>query len=362
VNRKIKSKKTTKLEKKQQKVINPKYLIISSIIIVIVLVGGLLFDRLYERSVLTLDGEKYHMSDLSYYFYTTESQYDYYNQLFGGSYWDMTYDEATGATMRDAAKQEAIDSAIYSEILYKEAVSEGYTLTSEEQDKIATDVTAIYDEQLTTAIIEKNNYTKKYLTGFLGRKTLDDRYRQDKIDALDMDDESTKAIFSPVDYRQYDIEYLYVSTKTTDAEGNSIDLSAEEKTAALDKLNGVYTAAKTTEDWSTLVPEGEDVLNYQEDNFIETDTKFDEKFEAMMMGMENDSISEVYEAEGGYYLVRMLNNNSTERYDSTVEQAITDAENKGFAELYKGISAKHKYSINEGYLKSLTMGEITLAN
>jgi foldase protein PrsA len=362
VNRKIKSKVKENHAKRHQKVVNPKYLIISSIIMVIVLVGALLFDQLYEPTVLKIDGDKYHMNDLSYYFYTTESQYAYYNQLFGGSYWDMSYDESTGATMRDAAKQEAIDSAIYTEILYKEALSENYTLTAEEKDKVTTDVDALLNQTLSKAVIEKNDFTKNYLTDFLSKTTLVDRYRQDKIDALDIDDAAIKADYKPEDYRQYDIEYLYVSTKTTDDDGNTVDLSAEDKTAALDKLKGVYEAAKTTKDWSTLVPEGEESLKYKKDNFIESETTFDEKFETMMMSMQNDSISEVYEADGAYYIVRMLNNNSSERYDSTVEEAITDKENAGFSDLYKEISAKHEYSINEGYLKSITMGNITLAD
>jgi foldase protein PrsA len=362
VNRKIKNRSKVKHEKEQKKVVNPKVLIISSIVAVVILVGGLLFDQFYESTVLTINKEKYHMDDLSYYFYTVESQYDYYDQMFGGAYWDMTYDEETGATMRDAAKQEAIDSAIYSEILYKEAVSEGYTLTEEEKTTIDTNVTTLLEEQLTDVIIEKNNFSKKYLTDFLTKAALAERYRNDKIDALPIDDEAIKADYDPADYRQYDIEYLYVSTQSTDDEGNTVDLSAEEKTAAFDKLNALYESAKTTEDWSTLIPEEEEDLQYQENNFIESDTKFDENFEAMMMAMENDAISEVYEAESGYYIVRMVNNNSTERYDSTVEQAITDAENEGFSEVYQDISAKYEYSINEGYLKSLSMGSITLAD
>jgi foldase protein PrsA len=362
VNRKIKSKINTQQVKKQQKVVNPKIVIITSIIIVIVLIGGMLFDQLYERTVLTVDDEKYQMSDLSYYFYSLESQYDYYNQLFGGSYWDMTYDETTGATMRDAAKQEAIDSAIYTEILYKEAVSAGYTLTEEDKATVATNVTSLLEGQLTEAVIRKNDFTKNYLTDFLNKSAIVDRYRQDKIDAFDIDDEGIKADYALEDYRQYDVDLLYISTQSTDAEGNAVDVSAEEKTAALDRLKALNETAKTTESWSTLVPEGEEDLIYKTDNFIETDTKFDENFEAMIMGMENDSVSEVYEAEDGYYIVRMLNNNSTERYDSTVAQAITDEENSRFSTLYSEISAKHEYTINEGYLKSLTMGSITLAN
>jgi foldase protein PrsA len=360
VNKKIRSKKVVK---SQTKVVNPKVLIIASIVFVVILVGGLLFDQLYKRALITVDGDKYDLQDLSYYFYTVENQYNQYDQMFGGQYWDMSYDETSGATMRDVAKQEAVESALYNEILYREAVDENYALTAEEKETISTNVnTLLGGEQISKAIISKNDFTKKYLTNILNKSTLVSRYRQDKVDALAIDDEGIKADFAFEDYKQYDIETLFISTQTTDAEGTSVAVSAEEKTAAFDKINGLYASAKTTEDWSTLIPEGEEQLVYQENHFLESETTFSEEFEKVMMAMENNTISDVYEAENGYYIVRMLNNNSSERYDTTVTDAITSAENEGFNAIYQDVIANHKYSINDNILRSLTMGSITLAD
>ncbi|MHB8127478.1 MAG: SurA N-terminal domain-containing protein [Mobilitalea sp.] len=360
MNRKIRSKKQ---EKAQAKVVNPKILIITSIVFVVILVGGLLFDQIYKRALITVDGDKLDLQDLSYYFYTVENQYEQYDQMFGGQYWDMSYDETTGATMRDAAKQEAIESALYTEILYREAVDEDYALTAEETDTVSTNVDALLGgEQLSKAVISKNDFTKKYLTDITSKLTLASRYRQEKIDALNIDDEGIKAGFAFEDYKQYDIQTLFISTQTTDAEGTSVAVSADEKTAAFDKINALYESAKTTEDWSTLIPEGEEQLVYKEDQFLESETTFSDEFEAVMMAMENNTISDVYEAENGYYIVRMVNNNSSESYDTAVADAITSAENEGFNTIYQEVIAKHEYSINDTILRSLTMGSITLAD
>ena len=80
--------------------------IIVSAVLLVALIGALLFDQLYEKTIITIDDKDYKMKDLSYYFYQVESQYDYYDQMFGGggTYWDMTYDENSGATVRDMAK------------------------------------------------------------------------------------------------------------------------------------------------------------------------------------------------------------------------------------------------------------------
>ena len=350
-------------DKTKDRIISSKVLTIASIICVAILVGALLIDQLYEAPLLTVDGEKYSLKDLSYYFYTVEYQYDSYDQMFGGSgaYWDMTSNETTGATMRDAAKETAINTSLYNEVLYNQATNEGYTLTDEEKKTAEDNATKLMDETLSKEAIAKNGFTKGYLTEMLNKTALVDRYHSDKIAALDIDDEAIKAGVNYDEFRQYDVEYLFASTQKTDADGKYVAMNDQEKADALAKLNTYVEKAKTTEDWSKLLPKEEVAVSYKTENFIETDTTFDDEFEAKIMAMENKEIGEVYEAADGYYLVRMINNNSSERYDSEVKSAITAKENEGFQKVYDDILKEHKYKINNTTLKGLTMGNLTLA-
>ena len=363
--KKLKAKK----EKKKDRLIEQKPLskiskpwIIAFGVIVIVMIGAMLFDQLYEKTILTIDGEKYKMSDVAYYFYTVESQYDYYDQMFGGSgsYWDMVFDEESGETVRDMAKGEAVDNSIYNEILYKEAVAAGYTLTDEEKTSISSQVDSLLSDTLSSSEKTKNKFTKSSLTAALGKTTLVSRYRQDKIDSFDIDDAAIKAGVNYDDFRQYDIETLFVSTNTTDDDGNSVALSDEKKAAAYDKLKSYYETAKTTEDWSKLLPESEEDVTYADTNFLESGTTYSEDMEKMMMAMNNGDVSEIYEAEDGYYVVRMVDNNSSEAYDNEVQSQISTEENKQFDDFYNGIKEKHEYSTNEKALASLEMGNVTI--
>ena len=351
-------------DKKKDRVVNPKVLTISSIVFVVILVGALLFDQLYESTLLKVDGEKYTFHDLSYYFYTIESQYQSFDQMFGGSgtYWDMTYDETTGTTVREYARQQAIENALYNEVLYNQAVTDGYALTEEEKSTVDTNVTNMLEQSLSAEVIAKNKFTKEYLTDVLSKTALVSRYRKDKIDALDIDDEAIKAGVSFDEFKQYDVEYLFVSKKTTDSDGNSVDKTADEITAAKEKLTTYYETAKTAEDWSKIVPEDEKDVKYQTSSFIASDTTFADDLEAKIMAMDNNQISDIMESDAGYYVVRMKNNNSSERYDTEVKNAISDAENTGFDKVYQEILAKHKYKINNTVLKTLTMGTLTLAD
>ncbi len=350
-------------DKTKDRIVSSKLLTILSILCVLILIGALLFDQLYEAPLLTVDGEKYSLKDLAFYFYTVEYQYNTYDQMFGGSgaYWDMTSDEKTGATMRDAAKDTAIKTSLYNEVLYNQATSEGYTLTADEIKQAEDSAVKLMDESLSKEEIAKNKFTKEYLTNMMSKATLVDRYHDDKIAALNLDKEAIKAGVKFEDFKQYDIEYLFASTKKTDDSGNYVDMTDQEKADTLAKLNTYVDKAKTSEDWSKLIPEDEKVIAYRKSSFIETDTTFDDEFEAKIMAMSNNQIGEVYEAEDGYYLVRMINNNSSERYDKEVENAIQAKENEEFQKIYDDILTKHNYEINYDALNTLRMGTLTLA-
>lgn len=356
--KKIKVKKTQVEEKKVDKKISKPMIYVSAVLILILIIA-VSFDKLYGRTILSINGEKYKMDDLTYYFYSIESQYESMNQMFGG-YWDMALDETSGSTVRDLAKQEAVESALYTEILYKEAVSKGYSLTEEEKTTLNTNVDNLINNVIPEAVAEKNGFDKEYLTDILGKSMLVERFKKDQIVTLNIDEEAIKAGIDFEDYKQYDIEYLFISKTKTDDDGNSVDLTEEEKIAAKDRLTGLIDQAKTTDDWSTLVPEEDTELVYQKNYFTKNDSKFDDEFKAVMTAMNNGDISDVYETENGWYLVKMVNNNSSESYDREVESQISSAEQEGFQQIYQDIAANYDYKVNNGALKSITMGTLTL--
>ncbi len=350
-------------DKTKDKIVSSKILTISSILFVVLLIGALLFDQLYEAPLLTVDGEKYTLKDLAFYFYTVEAQYDSYDQMFGGSgaYWDMTSNETTGATMREAARETAINTSLYNEVLYNQATSEGYTITADEQKQAQDSAAKLMDETLSKEVIAKNDFTKENLADKLSRATMVDRYRDDRVNALNIDKEAIKAGVSFEEFKQYDIEYLFASTKKTDSEGKTADMTDQEKADTLAKLNTYLEKAKTTEDWSKLLPEDEKTITYKKSNFIKSDTTSYDAIKSNIMTMSNNQVADVSEAEDGYYLVRMINNNSSERYDSEVESAIQTKENEEFQKIYEDILKEHKYKINYTALESLKMGTLTLA-
>lgn len=363
-----KSKKTIKGTQKNNKkhiTINPKIWVIIGSVLGVVLIAALLFDQLYKRPLVTIDGKKYYLEDLTYYFYYTESSYDYINQMYGGGYWDSPHYEATNMTVRDYAKLETLNTVIRYEVMYNEAMDKGYTLTDEEIKKIDEDINSLLNDQgLSDKIIKKNGFTEEYLKNVMTKNTLANRYEQDIIDTFDIDEEAIKAEFDYEEYRQYDIEYLNISTVVYDEEKDSnVPVSEDDKKAALDKITSFREKALNTQDWSTLIPEDEEQVRYSESNFLAKDTFFSEDFKNTVMAMDNGEISEVIETDDSYYVVRMVNNNSSERYDSVVEEAIQKKENELLTEEYNNnILPNHTVKLHNNAIRNLRMGRLTLAD
>ena len=141
---------------------------------------------------------------------------------------------------REYAKLEAINNFVYELILYKEAVANGYTLTEEESEKVEENVNSfINDLGLSEKFLKENGFTPEFLRDVFTRNTLATRFKQDVIDSLDIDDEAIKAEFKYEDYRQYDIEYLFISTaptETDDEESDDNKANEVKKQTALEKI------------------------------------------------------------------------------------------------------------------------------
>ena len=353
--------KNPRKEEKKRFKINSKVWIVTATILVVALITSLLFDQFYKRTLITIEGDKYYQEDLAYYIYGIEAKYDSYDQMFGGQYWDMVVNQNTGETARDMAMQEAINSTLITEILYRDATSNGYSLTDDEKETVADNVTSLLEGQIPEAVLKKNNFTEDYLTNVLSKTTLVNRYRHDIIDELDIDDEGIRAGIDFEEYRQYDIEYIFISTESKDAEDKTVPMDDANKAIAYEKIEAMSQIAKDTEDWSTLIPEEEEQLTYRKRSFTEAESPFSDEFTAQVIELEKGSYSDILEDNLGYYYIHLIDNTSTESYDDAVEEAITAAENEGFAEAYNDIETNYYYVVNDKSLKRLIMGTITLA-
>lgn len=312
-----------------------------------------------DKLVVSVGDTKLNLEDVMYYIYAIESEGNYYDQMyqsyFNTGYWDMEYEE--GVTMRDMAKDYVIDTAVMYQIFYEKALEAGYTLT---EDEIATNkenVTSIL-EQLSDKQLEVTGFTEENLLAAQEKLALGSKYYDELVAGFDIDEDAIKAGISADDYRQYDTDYMFFATTTTDEEGNTTDVSADDKKAALKNAKAVAKAVAEGKTFDDLKESYSDAT-VDSLSFISSDDA-DEAYKEAALKLENDQFSDVVEAEDGYYVIKMTNNNSTESYDAAVETAINDATAEEFDKQYEEIKSNYKVETNDKVWDDIVMGEVTL--
>ena len=289
------------------------------------------YDMFRERVILTVNEEKYTMSDVGYYVYQSEAQAQFMQSLY--AQYDPSYnvwDTENVNTMMD----ETMDAAQGDLILYMQAVASGYEAT-EEDEKTAKEQTASFMENLTKKQTLIKGLSEKEVYQAILRQVIGKRYKADQIVALGLNyDEITKEI-KKEDYKQYDFQYYYVSTtKADETTGESVDVSDEEKKNLKAKMEDLLVQAKSTEDFKTLLSEEEEVIKFVESGKMIEKDGFDEKLDSTIKKLKKDEISEVLETEDGYYIIKLVDNASTESYDTAIADAKTKAEEEAFEEKY----------------------------
>lgn len=346
---------------------NPVVLIVVIALVSLFLIGGVAYENLKPEYAVTIDGKKISVNKMMYNIWNVENQYNYMDQMYqmyyNTSYWEMTADSETGATYADQAKDEVMNAEVSLTILYDEAIKAGYELTDDEKKEVQDDVKTI-KERYSFWNRLRLGFTDSYLEKQLGKTKLVARYREDIIDGLDVDDETITAEINKDDYKEYEIGYYYVATTVSDEDGNSTRMGKKEIEALTEEMETFHKAAADAEDFSTLIGEDDDTtIDYGSTSFIEKDgwSFASEKNLKKIKAMAVDEISDVIvDDESGYiYFVKMVDNTSTESYDSAVDEAISDAEDEAFDEYYDEVYAKHKVSINEKVWGSVTLGNIT---
>ncbi len=358
------------------------------IVIVIALVVGMAVENFKPREIMSINKEKVTMGDAMYYLYTAEAQGNYmnsfYQQLYGQSYWDMQ-DQQTGQTYRESAKTQVEQQIQMYTILYKEAVKAGYKVNEEDKKSAKKDVKQIR-KNLSFEQRNKTGMTKGALTKAIEKKYCADRYKKDIIDGFDIDDKKIRDGVKKEEFRQYDVQYYSVSTKTQDKEGKTVDVDKETVKLYKAELEELAKRAKT-EDFDALTPNAVEVTKeanssssdetpeptkeakdkdakkyYSQFNangkFVVGDGTFTTDVEKVLKKMDNNEVSQVIETKENLYLVKMMNNNDDEAYENEVKNQITTEENNQFSTWYDKLLKKYTIKINAKEWDDVTIGEV----
>lgn len=329
-------------------------LIAIGVVVVLIACVYVGIDQMSPKVVVTVDNKKYTLNDVGYYIYQGELQGNYianfYAQM-GTDYWNGELDDE-GTTGADQTADSVMSEITRYATIYQEAVAKGYSATDEDK-KTAQDETDTLTKDMTTKQKMITGLSEKEIYNAILEKTIAERYRKDVITSLKVDyDKATKDI-TKKDYKQYNFQYYFVSTKSTDDEGKETDMSDEQKAELKTKIEEIAKKAKTEKDFTKLIGEDEKTIQFNEDGQLlakdagNENTGFDVKLDTKITKMKKDEISEVLEGEDGYYVIKLTDNTSTESYDDAIQSAKDEADTNAFNEEYtNNIEPNHTTNIN----------------
>lgn len=228
------------------------------IVVVVVAAAMILWNTgILQRSLtaVEVDGNKYTVADVDLYFNSayssTVQQYmeSYYMTPFdtSSSTKNQVYNQETGESWYDHLMDQALTNLKNDTVLSAKATAEGYTLSEEGQQTRDN-----FIKQLDTAWLTQYTSRDAYIRTAYGPFMTYDRlvelvdmqilasdYLQSQLDAISHGDEDYEAYYSEnadlLDTYTYTQFLFQASVATTDEEGNTIEMTDEEKTAALEQ-------------------------------------------------------------------------------------------------------------------------------
>ena len=216
-----------------------------------------------SATAVVVDGEKYSVADMQYYYFNSYtrnyyySMYNNYGAMFGydGSLGDGAQwaDEANGKTYADVFREAALDTLKQTAALCKAAKEAGYTLSEAGQQQIDSqlrqiDIICAASGYTRSTYFSQMGCTEKDYIRNLTNDVLANEYLEKYSEGISYDDDALQAYYEEnadtmdsYDYRVFTVDGS-VPVKL-DNDGNEIAATEEEKAAAMSAAQSLANTA-----------------------------------------------------------------------------------------------------------------------
>lgn len=272
-----------------------------------------------DAVIMVVGDTKITYSEVIVYIQMLKRQYE---PVFTEDIWDFTTGE--DEKFQDLAKDEIINQLARLKIMGFEAAKLDVKLNSDEELEIE-DSAVEFLKNITMDDQKKYGINKGLI------KTIyTDNYLANKVFDVVTSDIDTKV--SDEDAAEVKVKQLKIAFKGENKNGEELQGTEEQKQAAKDRINAVYT--KVVE------------KNKNFDKYIEKYSDADETivsviksqastgYENEIIGLEKNEYSSVYEAEDGYYMFYCMDNNDTTNLEANKEKIVYDRQDECFTQIY----------------------------
>lgn len=311
---------------------------------------------------ITLDGVSVSMDEANFYTYIMKSQYESY---YGTEIWDMELEE--GKTFGDSMKEMVNDALVQMLILNSNAEEYGVSLSSEDNTSISEYIdnfkANVGEEEMAaqgiTEAVIKSVLEKSYIASY----TYDAMMTQEEVELSDEEKAGAACV------RVQHILISTTETMTQDADGNNVDMTAEEAEEYKEKqkllAENVLAKAKAGEDFQELANEytaanagfefafnknGFDPVNY---------SYMVEPFYKASWELGEGELSDLVESEYGYHIIKCVSLNDETATQAAIALAENDLKYASLDEKLLQMTAEAEYTVSEGWEAYTIKSDVT---
>ena len=262
--------------------------IAAGVVAAILVIALLVWDNGFfqkRTTAVTIDGEDFTPATVQYYYYSAMSETLYYAQWGLDTGFDSSVDpkeqvkdEESGETWYDYFLESGLAALTEDTMANHAAQEEGYTLPAEGQAYVDTTIKQLEQSVRASNYGSLNSYLRTNYGAYMDEQTYRDiltaqtiaqYYKQAHQDGLTYSDEELETYYQEnkdaLDTFNYSVFTVQASieTTTTDEEGNTVDLTDEEKQAAFDQAKS--QALATAQELQSKLSSGSDAAALAEE-------------------------------------------------------------------------------------------------
>ena len=269
-----------------------------------------------DAVVVTVGGEEITLGVANFYARLTQGQYEtYYADLMGMTAEAMWTQEAEGDKTYEETTKEALLESLENLYLISQHAGEYEVSLSEDAQKAIEEAVKQFDEDNTDEVKAIVSGYRKDVQKYLELVTISQKMTDKMKEGVDEEVSDEEAA-------QKAMQYVYFSYSTTDEEGNSSDLSDEEKESLKETAQTFCDAVKAGTDVETAAADAG--VEVQTATFDAESTIPDTALVAAADALANEGdVTEVTETENGLYVAKLT---------SLLDREATDAEKQNIIE------------------------------
>lgn len=231
----------------EEKHSNVKYAVVGALSVVLVAFLLVWNTGIIQRNAaaVTVDGEKYSAADVQYYLRSLMLQNGISST---SSLKSMTMNSTTGETMYDYLKSQAVERLVTCAALDKQAAEEGFTMSDDTQTEVDDQLKQLEEQWVSAGYQSRDAFIRANYGPYMTYDRLVELFTRDMLVNEYATQFSDSLSYSDADYEQYYQEnantldeytitqFVFNATvDTVDADGNAIEMTDDEKAAALEQ-------------------------------------------------------------------------------------------------------------------------------